>query len=167
MAKGWKFYLGFVFLVYSFVPMLSVAALPFLGMSLAESGLFAMVFLATGEASFWIAAALLGKELVGVIKKRVFAVFKRHGEVKPVSHFRHRLGITMLILSFVPYYVTLGYLVAFEPRDPVIHVLTWAMIGGELVGYAGFFVLGGLFWERFKSLFSWEAVNRVQGEGVA
>jgi hypothetical protein len=166
MPNGWKFYIGFFFLIYSFVPMLSVAALPFLGFSLAASGLFALVFLATGELSFWIAAALLGKELVGAIKKRAFALFGRHGEIKPVSRFRHRLGITMLVSSFIPYYVTLGYLVAFEHRDPVIHVLTWVMIGGEVVGFSAVFVLGGLFWERFKSLFSWEAVNAVREDGI-
>ena len=166
MTKGWQYYLGVCFLVYSFVPMLSMAALPFLGLPLAESGLFAVAYLATGEASFWIAAALLGKELIAVLKTRAFSLFKRSSAINPVSRFRHRLGITMLLLSFLPYYVTVIYLAAFEHQEAIIEILTWSMIGGELICYAGFFVLGGLFWERFKSLFSWSKVNDIQGEVV-
>lgn len=161
MKKDWKYYLGLCFLVYSFIPLLSMAALPFLGLSLAESGAFALVFLTTGEISFWIAAALLGKELIAAIKRKVFALMRRSASPKPVSRLRHRIGIAMLLVSFLPYYATLVYLIAFSYDKTIVRELTWSMIAGEIICYASFFVLGGVFWERFKDLFRWSGEDAV------
>ena len=43
--RDWKYYLGLVLFVYSFMPIVVVAALPFLGLTVGESGAFAVVFL--------------------------------------------------------------------------------------------------------------------------
>ena len=70
-----------------------VAILPFLGMTLAQAGAFAVVFLASGEMAFLCAAALLGKEFLTALKKRIKAWFKRPHKPKPIGRNRHRFGI--------------------------------------------------------------------------
>ncbi len=164
MKKGWKYYVGICFFVYSLIPMTAMLVLPFLGLPLAEAGAFALAFVATGEISFWIAAALLGKEIITAIKKRVFAIFKRTAPVKPVSRFRHRFGITLILISFLPYYAMLIYLLFFRHIESLTVTLTWVMVGGELLCYIAFFILGAQFWERFKKLFYWSG-NAIQQEG--
>ena len=164
MKKGWKYYVGICFFVYSLIPMTAVAILPFLGLSLAEAGTFALAFIATGEISFWIAAALLGKEIITAIKKKVFAIFKRTAPPKPISRFRHRLGITLILISFLPYYAMLIYLLFFKHIESLTVTLTWVMVAGEFMCYIAFFILGAQFWERFKNLFCWSE-NTIQHEG--
>ena len=65
MKKGWKYYVGICFFVYSLIPMTAMLVLPFLGLPLAEAGAFALAFVATGEISFWIRV-----NLFSAIRKR-------------------------------------------------------------------------------------------------
>ena len=155
MKKDWKYYLGLSLVFYSLLPIIIVAILPFTGMSLAQSGAFAVVFLASGEIAFIAAAALLGKEFLAALKKRIMALFKRTHEPKPVSRAIHRFGIILLIASTLPYYAVLVYLLFFSHREAVIHFLAWALVTGEAAFIAGLFILGGQFWDRLKHLFQW------------
>ena len=155
MKKDWKYYLGLSLFSYSFLPIMVVAILPFMGLSLAQSGAFAVVFLASGEITFMIAAALLGKEFLVALKKRFMAVFKRTHVPKTVSRIRHRIGVALLVLSILPYYAVLVDLLFFSHKEAEITFLAWAMVAGEAAFIAGLFLLGGQFWERLKHLFDW------------
>jgi len=155
MKKDWKYYLGMSLFLYSFLPISIVATLPFMGMTLAQAGAFAVVFLASGEMAFWCAAALLGKEFVTALKKRINSWFKRTHVPKPISRGRHRFGITLLIASTLPYYAMLIYLLFFSHHESDINFLAWTLVGGEAAFMAGLFMLGGEFWERLKYLFQW------------
>ncbi|NQU04334.1 MAG: transporter suffix domain-containing protein [Syntrophaceae bacterium] len=155
MKKDWKYYLGLSLIVYSVLPIIIVAILPFMGMSLAQSGAFAVVFLASGEIAFLCAAALLGKEFLAALKKKVMALFKRTHEPKPVSRNWHRFGVVLLAASTLPYYAALIYLLFFTHKEAEINFLAWTMIAGEAAFMAGLFILGGQFWERLKHLFQW------------
>jgi len=155
MKKDWKYYLGLSLIVYSVLPIIIVAILPFMGMSLAQSGAFAVVFLASGEIAFLCAAALLGKEFLTAIKKRIMALFKRTHEPRPVSRNWHRFGVALLAASTLPYYAVMIYLLFFSHREAEINFLAWTLVAGEAAFIAGLFILGGQFWERLKHLFQW------------
>ncbi len=155
MKKDWKYYLGMSLFLYSFLPMSIVAILPFLGLTLAQAGAFAVVFLASGEVAFLCAAALLGKEFLTALKKRIKAWFKRSHEPKPISRNRHRFGIALLASSFLPHYVMLIYLLFFSHKESEINFLAWTLVAGEAAFMAGLFILGGDFWERLRQLFVW------------
>jgi hypothetical protein len=165
MKKDWKYYLGMSLFLYSFLPLSIVAILPFLGMTLAQAGAFAVVFLASGEVAFLCAAALLGKEFVTALKKRIKAWFKRPHEPKPIGRNRHRLGIALLAASFMPYYVMLIYLLFFSHKESEINFLAWTLVAGEAAFMASLFMLGGDFWDRLKQLFVWpgEEMKKVPG----
>lgn len=157
MTKDWKYYLGLVLLGYSLVPIIVVALLPLLGMDLAESGTLAVVFLASGEVSFYGSAALLGKQFLAVMKNKLASWFHRPAAPpKPVSRARHRVGVLLLAVSFLPYYFVLIYLLFFVPENATIHFLAWSMVLGEVLGMISLLVLGGQFWERLKHLFQWQ-----------
>lgn len=165
MKKDWKYYLGLGLFAYSLIPLCVVAVLPFLGLSLAESGTAAVVFLATGEVAFYAAAALLGKEFLAALKKRLLSWFRASQRPpQPVSLRRHRVGVVLLALSFLPYYVVLVDLLFFAPAGGMITFLAWSLVGGEVAGIVALFLLGAPFWERLKLLFYWDA---EQGQSPA
>ncbi len=155
MKKDWKYYLGMSLIGYSVLPIIIVAIMPFMGMSLAQSGAFAVVFLASGEIAFLCAAALLGKEFLAALKKKVMALFKRTHKPRPLSQNWHRFGITLLVASTLPYYAVLIYLLVFSHKEAELNFLAWTLVGGEVAFIAGLFILGGQFWERLKHLFQW------------
>ena len=166
MKKGWKYYLGLCLFIYSFIPICSMVLLPFLGLPLAESGAFAIVFLGTGEISFYISVALLGKQLIMTLRKKVFAAFCSPGPPKPIGHLRHRVGIAMLLASFLPYYATLVYLLFFGHKEELLKIFTWSLVGGEILCLISFFVLGAQFWEDVKNLFRWKGNNMSTQGGL-
>ncbi|MCF8034866.1 MAG: hypothetical protein K9K66_16490 [Desulfarculaceae bacterium] len=156
MTKDWKYYLGISLFIYSLIPICVVGALPFMGMSLAEMGTLAVVFLATGEVAFYTSAVLLGKEFLAALKKRVLSWFRiRHRPPQPVSQARHRTGVVILALSFLPYYAVLVDLIFIAPVGGEITFLAWSLVAGEVLGFVALFLLGAPFWERLKLLFAW------------
>jgi len=156
MTKDWKYYLGLGLFIYSLIPICVVGVLPFVGMSLAESGTLAVVFLASGEVAFYASAILLGKEFLAALKRRLFSWFRAgHRPLQPVSRTRHRWGVVLLALSFAPYYAVLADLLFFTPMGGEITFLAWSLVGGEIVGMIALFLLGEPFWEGLKKLFYW------------
>ncbi|MCF8043699.1 MAG: transporter suffix domain-containing protein [Desulfarculaceae bacterium] len=157
MTKDWKYYLGLSLFIYSLAPIVIVALLPFFGMDLAEMGTLAVVFLTSGEVSFWGAAVLLGKPFMAALKQKFASWFRREAAPpQPISRARHLLGVWLLVISFLPYYAVLVYLLFFVPDNATIHFLAWTMAAGEMLGIVSLFVLGGQFWERLKRLFQWQ-----------
>ncbi len=168
MTKDWKYYLGISLFAYSFIPLSVVAALPFLGMSLAESGAMAVIFLATGEISFYASAALLGKEFLAAMKKRVLSWFRTEaGPPKPVGRNRHRTGVILLVASFLPYYAVLLDLLFFSPQGTEITFLAWSLVASEVMGMISLFLLGAPFWERLKHLFDWSGAQETKAAEAA
>lgn len=156
MTKDWKYYLGLVLFAYSFAPLVVVGCLPLMGMSLAESGALAVVFLATGEIAFYGAAVLLGKEFLVALKRRLHILFRRPAAPpRPVGRTRHRLGVAVIAASFLTYYAVLIDLLFFSPAESEVTFLAWSLVGGEAMSMAGLFLLGGQFWERLRHIFDW------------
>lgn len=151
LKKDWKFYLGVLLLAISiFAPLLALVV-PFIGLSAGFAALIAgACLIGIPEVCALIAIALLGKEtwnyLVSKLKKHLPAFPVR------VSRFRYYLGLTLNIGSLIPLYIA-GYFPDILPPHPG---RLYLMIAGDLVFVASFFILGGQFWEKFKSLFVYE-----------
>ncbi|MCB2190602.1 MAG: hypothetical protein KQI62_03505 [Deltaproteobacteria bacterium] len=131
-------------------------------------GALAVVLLASGEVSFWGAAALLGKPFLAALKAKIAAWFRRPAALpKPVSRSRHRAEVLLLALSFLPYYAVFIYLLFFVPQNATLHFLAWSLVAGEVMGIVSLFMLGGQFWERLKLLFQWQGEQEsVQAHGA-
>lgn len=97
-----------------------------------------------------IAATILGKEGFSYLKQKIWGFFKKHGPPDHVSRGRYRLGMVLfcipLILAWaLPYF---GHHIPYYESNNL-----WFFIGGDVIFIISFFVLGGEFWEKLRSLF--------------
>jgi len=104
---------------------------------------------------FTVAAiAIMGKSGFNLIKERIFSFFKKHGPPDRVSLTRYRIGLVMFVLPIVigwlgPYGA--HHISGYETHRLVVIVI------GDLMFVASFFVLGGDFWDKIRSLFTLSA----------
>jgi hypothetical protein len=113
-----------------------------------------------------VAAAVMGKEGFARLKSQFGRFLRKYGPPERVGRTRYRTGLVMFTLPLLvgwlgPY---LHYhLPAFDR-----HRLWWS-VGGDLMFVASFFVLGGEFWDKLRSLFVHGAravfPSRDPGEG--
>jgi hypothetical protein len=100
---------------------------------------------------FTVAAiAIMGKSGYNLIKERIFRFFKKHGPPDRVSLTRYRIGLVMFVLPIVfgwlgPYGAHL--IPGYESQRFVVSLI------GDVMFVASFFVLGGDFWDKIRSLF--------------
>jgi len=107
---------------------------------------------------FTVAAiAVMGKSGFNLIKERIFSLFKKHGPPDRVSPTRYRIGLAMFLLPLV--FGWLGPYGAHKIPGYETHRFVVSLIG-DLMFAASFFVLGGDFWDKIRSLFIHSA--RVQ-----
>ncbi len=169
MKKDKKYYLGIALFVYSFLPYgFTFLILPFLPISNVEAVSVTTGLLISSEVSFLLSVALLGKPFIKLLKSKIKgSILRKKGDapLKPVGKFRHRVGITMLMVaSIVPYFVTeialaLGFVEKYGHTD-LINLL----IIGDVLFITSFFVLGGEFWARVNKLFVWPGKTEVPEE---
>jgi hypothetical protein len=101
-----------------------------------------------------VAIAIMGKPGYNYIKSRFFAFLKKHGPADKVSTARYRLGLVMFVLPILfgwlaPYvsYILPGY----DLQGLMINII------GDVMFISSFFVLGGDFWDKVRSLFVYGA----------
>jgi len=167
MKKDKKYYLGIALFGYSFIPYIfTFLILPFLPISNVKAVSIATGLLISSEVSFFLSVALLGKPFIQLLKSKIKgSIFRKKGDaplIKPVGKFRHRAGITMLLIaSTVPYSFTeialmLGFVEKYGHAT-----LVGVLIIGDMLFIASFFVLGSEFWGRVKKLFQWPGKTEV------
>jgi len=103
------------------------------------------------------AIAVMGKSGYNLIKERITSLFKKHGPPDRVSLTRYRIGLVMFVLPIV--FGWLGPYGAHRIPGYETHRFVVSLIG-DLMFVASFFVLGGDFWDKVRSLFIHRA--RVQ-----
>jgi len=104
---------------------------------------------------FTVAAiAIMGKSGYNLIKERIFSFLKKHGPPDRVSLTRYRIGLVMFVLPIV--FGWLGPYGAHKIPGYETHRLVVSVIG-DLMFIASFFVLGGDFWDKIRSLFTLSA----------
>lgn len=171
MEKNKKYYLGIGLFVYSFVPyVFTFLILPFLPVSKVNALSMATALLISAEISFLLSVALLGKPFVQLLKSKIKgAVFRKKGvaPLKSVGRFRHRVGITMLIVaSIVPYFFTEIALILGFVEKYGHSTLVGLLVMGDVLFITSFFVLGGEFWARFSQLFQWPGKTETLDRSV-
>ncbi|MFH1653618.1 MAG: hypothetical protein ABIE74_06145 [Pseudomonadota bacterium] len=114
------------------------------------------MIIATAEVAFFFSIVLLGKPFIQMLKTRLIKSLKGTiWTLKPISKRRHNVGIAMILLSFLPYYITQFVLILFDLDQTDRHILVGLLMLSDVLFMTSLFVLGGEFWERLNKLFKW------------
>ena len=118
-----------------------------LGLKSAVSGLLA---LGIPEVFMIIGVAILGKDGYQFLKGKLFGFLKQFAPPDEVSLTRYRIGLVMLCLPlfFAWAHPFVGQLIPSLKILPI-----WCYVAGDVTLIASFFVLGGNFWDKLRSLF--------------
>jgi hypothetical protein len=165
--KSWKQRLGVGLFIYSIIPLCTVEILAFLPLTAGQAVAFGAVYVASGEIAFLAAVALLGKPFIQSIKDKIKSiVFRRRAPSAPttISRFLHWIGVTLLVLSVLPYYLAILALLFAQPKAPDLRTLLYLLLSGEALFIVGLLVLGEEFWARLKRLFEWPGKEQVSGD---
>jgi len=156
IKRNWKYLLGIGLIAFNVLSYIAVALLPFLEISGGTVAAVSGGLIVAAEIAFLAAVALLGKEFFEKIKVKVKSWFARPAaSAQPVSRRRHRAGVLVLLLSFLPYFAAEALLLLGYPRAHHTAWIVSLLLASDLLFIAGLFVLGGEFWERLKKLFEW------------
>ena len=99
-----------------------------------------------------ITVGILGKDGYQYLKGKVFAFMKKHGPPQQVSRTRYKIGlvfftIPLLFALLFPYLS--HHFAVLEKIESVIN------IGGDVMFFTSFFILGGEFWDKIRALFAY------------
>lgn len=97
-----------------------------------------------------IAAAVAGKEGFKYLKSKIFSFIKKHGPADTVSKTRYKIGLVLFVIPLlagwlIPYF---SHLIPSYTENRIIINLV-----GDIIFITSFFVLGGDFWDKLRSLF--------------
>ena len=99
-----------------------------------------------------ITIGILGKDGYQFLKGKVFAFLKKHGPPQKVSRLRYKIGLVLftipLLLALLFPYIS-HHFSSLEKIESVIN------IGGDVMFFTSFFVLGGEFWDKIRALFTY------------
>lgn len=169
-SGGWRYKLGMaMFVLPVFSVILTPIIVPFFGMSAADAaGLIGGVVIG-GEVIWFASIPLLGKEGFKRAKSELFGILKLTDQ--PVSHARHRLGMScvggalafqMLVLVWIVagfFYLGEGHLtdglggVTFAQETTIV---VYALIVSAAAFFAGVYLLGGRFVDRLSVAMTWQ-----------
>lgn len=155
LKKNARFYFGMAFLILSFITPLFIPLVLKLPFSAAVKGTISTALLFGGpEVFLLIAAAVLGKETFRYFIDRIKSVFRIKRPTKPVGKVRYIIGLIMFLLPTLVSIVEVNYAPAQRIYGDYLMV---AGISWNVIFIASFFVLGADFWDKFRSLFIYNA----------
>ena len=96
----------------------------------------------------------MGRDNYEVIKSRCMSFLKRLAPSAKVGKLRYNIGLAMFILPLIPTYIQ-AYVPRWLPDDSAERL--YVNLSADLLFIASLFVLGGDFWDKLRSLFSYEA----------
>ena len=139
---------------------LSPLLIPLVAMSGISTGLRTLIsgLLAVGipELGILVAVAILGKPGYRQIREKIAGLMRRHGPPDAVSLVRYRIGLVMFVVP-VLFAIVQPYGEHALAGGPIHEMWTGARlqvaIAGDVLFLASFFVLGGDFWDKLRSLF--------------
>ncbi|APC90932.1 MULTISPECIES: transporter suffix domain-containing protein [Francisella] len=158
MKKDWKYYLGILFFILSFVPYIVVfAVMPFLGLSTSSYLAASSILLISAEGMFVVSVMLLGRAIMDTIKSAIKKVFKSaFTSQKPISQTRHVIGLGMFFTSLI-YPTLITEMILLFDKVQQVGQLTMMLIlfSGDVIFVASFFVLGGEFISKLRAAFKY------------
>jgi hypothetical protein len=138
------FVLGFA--APAFIPIVTASHLS----SSWKAGISGLLVLGLPEIMMIAATAVMGKSGLAELKRRLGRLLHRYGPSDAVSPTRYRIGLVMFVAPLLVGW--LGPYLGDHLPGYATHSLSWS-ISGDLVFLASFFVLGGDFWDKVRSLF--------------
>ena len=157
--KDWKYYTGLILFIYSFVPYIVSGLIFFFKIPIGEVIGIIGVFLGSAELAFAISVILLGKPFIQLLKAKFTGIFLRKKALhpsEPIGKIRHCIGVVMLLLSFLPWFLTEIAFFFNYPRTEQGHMIALAiMLLADAMFVISLFTLGGDFWDRLKHLFQY------------
>ena len=153
LNKDWRFHVGMAALVLSVIMPLCAVFVPMLGLPIAQSALLVGVLVAGGpEVLCILAIALLGKETFQYLAHRAKRAFRRAVLDRPASKARYYVGLTIMLVSWLPLYLYAYFPAALPGGNARIYILA-AM---DLAFVASAFLMGGEFWEKVRRIFVYQ-----------
>ena len=150
-AVGWRFRVGVTIFAAGFAAQLAIPLVTSSDLPTAwKTAIAGALAVGVPEIMMVVAAAVMGKEGFAELKRRFGRFLKKYGPPERVSQVRYRVGLAMFTLPLLVAWLA-PYLGHHLPGYGA-HRLVWA-IAGDLVFFAGFFVLGGEFWDKLRGLF--------------
>lgn len=153
---GWRLKTGIALFVLSVIaPAAGLTLLSWFGLSGPARASISAAVLIAGDALGMVAVAIMGRAGYLRVKDLMLGFVKRHAPPREVSRVRYNIGLVMFCLPISFAWLS-GYAAEFIPgfvRNPLPYA-----IGGDLLLLASFFVLGGHFWDKLRSLFVHDAV---------
>jgi len=147
----WRINLGVVLLVLSvLLPVLGIPVVTGFQISSKTTAVISGAFLLGGEVLGIIAIAVMGNSGYLYLKNSVMNLLKRYGPPENVSRTRYTIGLIMFCLPLIFGWISI-YTARLIPGF-IDNPLPYA-IAGDLLLLLSFFVLGGNFWEKIRSLF--------------
>ncbi len=148
---GWRFPVGLGIFVVGFAAPLAIPFVTSSDLSIAwKTAIAGALAVGVPEVMMVAAAAVMGKEGFAELKGRFGRFLKKYGPPERVGRTRYRIGLVMFAAP-----ILLGwfgpYLHHFLPGFDT-HPMWWH-VSGDVVFVASFFVLGGEFWDKLRSLF--------------
>lgn len=149
-GRGWRFRCGIALFVLAIGLVLTVPLLAVLGLPPATVAAIAGAVFIINKILLVMVIALLGKAGFQELKNFLASYVPQLHSVPPVGPARHAIGLVMfwvpLIWSILEPYIDYFW-PGFRPDR-------WEyQLAGDLIFVAGFFVLGGNFWEKVRALF--------------
>ena len=133
-----------------FIPLVNSSGLS-IGLKTTLSGL--LVF-GIPEVFMWIAVAVMGRQGYELIKNKIIRYLGRLAPPDHVSLWRYRIGLGMFCLPLLLGWIQ-PYLISFFPNLEALPLWSFAIL--DFIFLASFFVLGGVFWDKFSSLFRYSS----------
>ncbi|MEP9373804.1 transporter suffix domain-containing protein [Mesorhizobium sp. KR1-2] len=152
-GRGWRFRCGIALFVLAVVLVLMIPLLAALGLQPATLAAITGAVFIINKILLVMVIALVGKAGFQELKNILVSYVPRlHGlgPVGPVGPVRHAIGLVMFWVPLT-WSILEPYIDHFWPG---IRPNRWEyQLAGDLIFVAGFFVLGGNFWEKVQALF--------------
>jgi len=153
LRRDWRFYAGMAAMVLSVIMPLCAVFVPVLGLPMAQAALLAGVLVAGGpEVLCILAVALLGKDTFKYFAHRAKSAFRHAVLDRPASKARYYVGLTIILVSWLPAYLYAYFPGIMPGGDARIYILA-AM---DLAFVASVSLMGGEFWEKVRRIFVYE-----------
>jgi len=148
---GWRFRLGLTILIVGWLSPLLIPLVSRTSLATEWKTIISGLLAVGIPEVFTVAAiAIMGKSGYSLIKDRIFKFLKKHGPPDRVSPARYRIGLVMFVLPIL--FGWLGPYGAHRIPGYETHRFVVSLVG-DFMFVAGFFVLGGDFWDKVKALF--------------
>ena len=153
LKRDWRFYLGMTAIVLAVIMPLCAVLVPITGLATAPSAVLVGIFVAGGpEVLCILAVALLGKETFQYFTHKAKSAFRRALVDRPASKGRYYFGLTIVLVSWLPAYLSAYFPAVLPGGSARIYILA----GMDLAFVASVILMGGEFWEKVRRIFIYE-----------